>query len=171
VRSRPEVVAVEEPLEQAGLLLTAGDRAHYRRRLLPAVAVLALGLVRLVNGIMLGRPVAFLLILLLAGAVLAIALSTTLPGRSPAGDAVVRRLASEPPPPPVVPAWGTATGAGILTGAALGVAVLGLPALTGEDPTLLALRAGGAVSAAGGGGDGGGGGGCGGGGCGGGCGG
>ena len=51
----------------------------------------------------------------------------------------------EPEPAPTMPAWGTPTGGALVAGAAVGVAVLGLPALTGEDPTLLALRAGGAV--------------------------
>jgi uncharacterized protein (TIGR04222 family) len=171
LRRASAVGAVAGPLEQRGLLLTHEERSGYRRRLLPGVAVLALGVVRLVNGLMLGRPVAFLVVLLVAGTLLLLALAATVPHRSPAGNALVRRWSeAEVPPDPVLPAWGTSAGPGVLTGAAAGVAVLGLPALTGDDPTFLALRAGGAVPAAGGGGDGGGGGGgCGGGGCGGGC--
>jgi uncharacterized protein (TIGR04222 family) len=165
-----EVAAVAGRLEQRGLVLSRAERSAYRRRLLPVGAVLALGLVRLVNGIMLHRPVLFLVILLVAGAAGLLVLLASAPRRSPTGDAVVRRWTEgDLPPDPVLPAWGTSAGPGVLTGAAAGVALLGLPALTGEDPTLLALRAGGAVPAAGGGGDGGGGGGCGGGGCGGGC--
>ncbi|NBH07659.1 TIGR04222 domain-containing membrane protein, partial [Amycolatopsis sp. SID8362] len=65
--------ALEEGLDQHGLLASAAAKRQARTiGLLLQLAVLALGLVRLLNGISLGRPVGILVFLVLVAAVLAI---------------------------------------------------------------------------------------------------
>ncbi len=164
-------------LEQAGLLLTAEQRRGYRRPGFLMLAVLLLGVVRLLAGVANGRPVGFLLVAVLVVAVAALILLVRVPERTASGDAALaaQRARHTALSPAMRPDWG-AVGAGA---AALSVGVFGVGALMAAEPAFAeeleaqkSAAMGGSDGGSffsggdGGGGDGGGGGGGGGGGCG-----
>jgi uncharacterized protein (TIGR04222 family) len=169
---------IEQRLVAAGLLLSAERRARIRLVGGWVLVVAALGVVRIVAGVANGRPVGFLIALVLALLVVGLLLVVRVPRRTRAGDALLRRLAADHHllAPSMRPDWEVYGPAG----AALSIGVFGVSALWAADPALAtelaAQRAasqsagftGGGDSGGGdsGGGDGGGGGGCGGGGCG-----
>jgi uncharacterized protein (TIGR04222 family) len=145
VRGRDEVHAIARSLESAGLLAAREQRQAWRLPLAPLGVLLAIGLARLVNGVSLGRPVGYLAILLLAALAVLIALWVTVPVRTRAGDDVVEQLKrsapqTEPAAQPVTAMDGPAVAA------LAGVALLGLPALAGDDPLRRELLSGGAAS-------------------------
>ncbi|MEV6628773.1 TIGR04222 domain-containing membrane protein, partial [Amycolatopsis sp. NPDC051114] len=73
VRGSAAMRALEESLDQRGLLASAAAKRRSRTfGLVLQLAVLVLGVVRLVNGISLGRPVGVLVFLVLIAAVLTI---------------------------------------------------------------------------------------------------
>lgn len=118
-------------LEQRGLLIDAdGVRALRRGRNL-LLALLALGVVRLVAGLINGRPVGWLL-LALAGLGVAFALLARTPRRTRAANVLLRRLRSSSHhlSPDSAPAYATYGAAG----AAMGVALFGTASLYALDP-------------------------------------
>ncbi|MEU7619578.1 TIGR04222 domain-containing membrane protein [Micromonospora rifamycinica] len=118
-------------LEQRGLLIDAdGVRALRRGRNLLLV-LLALGVVRLVAGLINGRPVGWLL-LALAGLGVAFALLARTPRRTRAANVLLRRLRSSSHhlSPDSTPAYATYGAAG----AAMGVALFGTASLYALDP-------------------------------------
>lgn len=176
---RTALDAIGKRLVAHGLLLSDTQRARIRAVGWWMVAVAGLGLVRLLAGIADGRPVGFLVVALLAVAVVALVQLLRAPRRTRAGDRLLTRLRGEhheldPAQRPDWVAYGPAA-------AALGIGIFGVSAVWASDPALaeeLAVQkaaAGGDGGSSfvgggdggGGGGDGGGGGG--GGGCGGGC--
>jgi uncharacterized protein (TIGR04222 family) len=171
---------IEQRLISAGLLLSAERRRRIRLAGAWVLVVAALGVVRVMAGLANGRPVLFLILLVLLTLAVGVLLVLRVPRRTRAGDALLRRLAADHHvlSPSMRPDWQVYGP----TGAALAVGVFGVQALWAADPAfateLAAQRA--ASQSAGfvGGGDGGsgggggsscGGGGGGGGGCGGGC--
>jgi uncharacterized protein (TIGR04222 family) len=164
----PAVAAVHERLRRAGLAPTPEQRARYRAAGLWFAPLLALGVARVVAGTAAGRPVGFLVALLLITAVLAAALCLRVPRATELGRRTLQRLRSETRRPPVgasTAELGMATalfGAGVLWAADVETALaLRVPR---EHGALLGGTAGGGDAGGGGGGCGGGG--CGGGGCG-----
>jgi uncharacterized protein (TIGR04222 family) len=167
---------VRDGLIRAGWLLDDDQRTRARLGGWLMVGLAGLGVVRIVAGMSNDRPVGYLIALVVVSVAAAVGLLwVPRHARTSAGRRVLRqaRQAHRHLRPTEAPAWSTYG----FTGAALGVALYGAPALWAGDPDL-ARRAGlnrpGAGSDSGGGGggsgcSGGGGGGCGGGGCGGGC--
>ena len=168
---------IEQRLIAAGLLLSGERRARIRLVGGWVLVVAALGLVRIVAGVANGRPVGFLIILVVLLLVVGVLLVVRVPRRTRGGDALLRRLAADHHAlaPSMRPDWEVYGPAG----AALSIGVFGVGALWAADPafaTELAAQRAASQSAAGGyagggdsgsgGGDSGGGGGCGGGGCG-----
>ena len=158
----PAMAALCERLRLAGLAPTPEQRTRYRAAGLWFLPLLALGVARVVAGTANGRPVGFLVALLVLTAVMAVALCLGVPRATGLGRRALERLRSETrrPTAGASPAeLGMATalfGAGVLWAA--------------DTETALALRVprehGGITGGEGGGGSCGGGGGCGGGGCG-----
>lgn len=167
---REALTRIERRLADTGLLLTAEQRRRIRWTGWMLGAVVVVGAIRAVVGGTAGRPIGFLLAMMLAVAVGTLVVICTAPRRTNRGDAELKRLRSAHAglAPRMRPSWQTYGPAG----AALGVAVFGASALWAADPAF-ATELGVPRFAAGG--DGGGGGGCGGGGgdggggCGGGC--
>ncbi len=157
----PAMAAVRERLRQAGLAPTPEQRARYRAAGLWSLPLLALGVARVVAGTANGRPVGFLVVLLVVTVVLAVALCLRVPERHRAG-----------PPHPGPPAGraGRPAGGASPSELAMATALFGAGVLWSADVEMaMALRLPREQSAflGGAGGDGGGGGGsCGGGGCG-----
>jgi uncharacterized protein (TIGR04222 family) len=176
VRRSAAMRALEESLDQRGLLASANRQARTFGLVLQ-LAVLAVGVARLVNGISLGRPVEILLFLVLVAAVLTLAsvvgLANTGARRpSAAGNRVLgeaRAAASGPVP-------SGALAGGVLLGGAVAAVALGGWAMYPDDELSAALMPSAGYSGGGGSSGGGsscssgsscgGGGGCGGGGCG-----
>jgi uncharacterized protein (TIGR04222 family) len=162
---------IESRLIGAGLLLTPQRRTRIRATAVWTFALAALGVARVVAGIGNGRPVGFLVVLVLAVVAIGVAQSMSAPRRTRAGDAALRRLVDEHHTlsPAMNPDWAVYGP----TGAALAVGVFGLGALWAADPAFageLAVQRAAYTGSGGGSGDAGsscgGGGGCGGGGCG-----
>jgi uncharacterized protein (TIGR04222 family) len=165
----PAMAAVCERLRRAGLAPRPEQQARYRAAGLWFLPLLALGVARVVAGTANGRPVGFLVALLLLTAVMAAALCLRVPQATELGRRTLGRLRS-----------GTRRPTAGASPAELGMAtaLFGAGVLWAADAeTALALRVprehgallGGITGGEGGGDAGGGGGGCGGGGCGGGC--
>ncbi|WP_328458663.1 TIGR04222 domain-containing membrane protein [Amycolatopsis sp. NBC_00438] len=136
VRGSAAMKALEDGLDQRGLLTSAAARRQARTfGLVLQLAVLALGVIRLVNGISLGRPVGVLVFLVLIAAVLTIvaAVRRTKAGMrqpSAAGNRLLgqaRAAASGP-----VPA-GALAGGVLLGGAVAAVALGGLAMYPDEE--------------------------------------
>ncbi|WP_432898686.1 TIGR04222 domain-containing membrane protein [Micromonospora matsumotoense] len=122
---------LRQGLEQRGLLIDAdGVRALRRGRNLLLV-LLALGVVRLIAGLINGRPVGWLL-LALAGLGVALALLARTPRRTRTANGALRRLrgSSRHLAPDSAPAYSTYGPAG----AAMGVALFGTASLYALDP-------------------------------------
>ena len=170
---------IEQRLIGAGLVLSAERRQRIRLVGGWVLVVAALGAVRVVAGLANGRPVLFLILLVVLTLVVGLLLVLRVPRRTRAGDTLLRKLASDHHrlSPSMRPDWEVYGP----TGAALAVGVFGVGALWAADPAfateLAAQRAasqsagfyggsGGDGGGSDGGGGGGGGGGCGGGGCG-----
>jgi uncharacterized protein (TIGR04222 family) len=163
----PAVAAIRERLHLAGLVPAPEQRARYRATGLWFVPLLALGVARVAAGSAAGRPVGFLIVLLVATVVVAAVLCLRVPHATELGRTALRRLRAETRKPTVgaSPAeLGMATalfGAGVLWAADVDTALaLGVPREHG------AFLGGFGGGDGGGGGSCGGGGGCGGGGCG-----
>ena len=162
---RPEVAELRRSLEAAGLMYPAPVAAAQLRNVrLLWLAVLGLGVARLVVGMSRGKPVAFLVMLLVAAVFCALASLGGHLGRTPAGYRVLKAARREGGKPEEAASMGEARFGPV--GASYGVALFGASVLWATDP--LFAEAMGMPRAGGGDGDGGGGG-CGGGGCGGGC--
>ena len=154
---RTELAAAEKRLVAHGLLLSAPRRTAIRAVGWWTAAVAGLGLVRLLAGLGEGRPVGFLVVLVLAIGVVALVQLLRAPRRSRPGDRLLHRLRIEHHSlrPAFRPDW-VAHGP---AAAALGVGVFGASALWASDPALaeeLALQratGGGDGSSVGGGGD------------------
>jgi uncharacterized protein (TIGR04222 family) len=165
----PELMGLRDGLVRRGLLLDAEQARRARRHALWLVPVLALGLVRLAAGLTNGKPVTFLLTLLLATAALLLVLANRPARLTRQGHTALRQVRKEHPelyPRPELPA-----SAGPLAAAVFGTGALWLA--DGDLAAQLQLPRGGFWGGGGSGGSYGGGGcgggGCGGGGCGGGC--
>ncbi|KWV33412.1 TIGR04222 domain-containing membrane protein [Micromonospora rifamycinica] len=129
---------LRQGLEQHGLLIDAdGVRALRRGRNLLLV-LLALGVVRLVAGLVNGRPVGWLL-LALAGLGLTFALIARTPRRTRSANTALRHLRSSSHhlSPDSAPAYATYGAAG----AAMGVALFGTASLYALDPGFAAQAA------------------------------
>ncbi|MGD9527695.1 MAG: TIGR04222 domain-containing membrane protein, partial [Pseudonocardia sp.] len=124
--------AVQARLVAGGLLLSEADRRRYRAVGWWMVAVAGLGLVRLLAGVAAAKPVGYLLIAMVAAAVVGLVQLAGAPRRTRAGDEVLRALRAEHHvlSPTMRPDW-TTYGAGA---AALGVGLFGLQALWASDP-------------------------------------
>ncbi|CAG6398715.1 conserved membrane hypothetical protein [Actinacidiphila cocklensis] len=173
--------ADSEPVRQVarsavarGLLLGPGSHRAAVTAALPLLAVLCVGVARLVNGVRLGRPVGLLVLALLVSGVITVVAAAKAPHRTLAGDRLLERARQGGAPDPglfgrYVDAYAPAGGDGLpVPAAVLGVAVLGAAGVA--DPDLrqalyggLSGSSGSSDSAGSGGGCGGGGGGCGGG--------
>jgi uncharacterized protein (TIGR04222 family) len=82
-------------LERRGLWLSRDDRRRIGKiAALPALAVLAFGLLKVGIGVMRDKPVSFLVVLCVLTAIMALVLYFVRPGRSRLGDQEVARLAS-----------------------------------------------------------------------------
>ncbi len=123
---------IEHRLVDAGLLLGLDERRAIRHIGFWMLAVVALGLVRLLAGIANVRPVGYLAAALLVVTVVAVGQLSRAPRRSRFGDRTLNRLRREHHglSPELKPDW-TAYGA---AGAALGVGVFGMGALWASDP-------------------------------------
>lgn len=123
---------VEQRLIAAGLLLATERRRRIRLAGGWVLAVTVFGLVRVMAGHANNRPVGFLTILVVLVTCLGVLLAGTAPRRTRAGDALLRRLATEyhSLSPSVGPDW-TRYGP---SGAALAVGVFGVGALWTADP-------------------------------------
>jgi uncharacterized protein (TIGR04222 family) len=176
---RTELEAAEKRLVAHGLLLPGPRRAAIRSVGRWTAAVAGLGLVRLLAGLSEGRPVGFLVVLVLGFAAVALVQLLRAPRRSRPADRLLHRLRIEHHSlrPAFRPDWVAYGPAAAVTG----IGVFGASALWASDPALaqeLAMQrtagggggdGGGAVVGGGDGGSSGGDGGGGGGGCGGGC--
>lgn len=125
---------IERRLSDAGLLLTAEQRRRIRLAGWMLWAVAALGAIRAIEGYTAGKPIGFLLALLVVAAVGAAVLSLTAPRRTDHGSAELARLrtAHASLSPKLRPRWRVYGP----EGAALGVAVFGASALGAADPAL-----------------------------------
>jgi uncharacterized protein (TIGR04222 family) len=170
------LAAVRERLRRAGLAPTPEQRARCRAAGLLFLPLLALGVARVVAGSANGRPVGFLVALLVVTVVVAAVLVLRVPNATGLGRRTLQRLRAEQPRPsagasPAELSMGTALfGAGALWAADTDTAVLlRIPrehGVFGADAGGGGFAGGGFGGGDGGGGGGGGGGGCGGGGCG-----
>jgi uncharacterized protein (TIGR04222 family) len=169
---------VRESLESAGLLLGEGRRRRARLGAYALLALTLLGLVRLGAGLANGRPVGWLVVLVIVTGIVTV-LQFRLPLVSAEGRNLVRRARTENAH--LSPSYGPSATVYGVTGAAMAVALYGSAAMWASDPAFAAeaeiqrkQQESGYAGAGGGGGDsggsggdgGGGGGGCGGGGCG-----
>lgn len=170
------LAGIEQRLADAGLLVSAADRASIRMTGCWLLVVAALGLARIVAGVANGHDVGFIVSATIAVTVIGLVQISRAPVRGALGNRTLARLRTEHHQlaPANRPDWVTYGAAG----AALGVGVFGMSALWASDPAfaheLAAQRlasggsSSGSVDGGSGGGSscGGGGGGCGGGGCG-----
>jgi uncharacterized protein (TIGR04222 family) len=129
VRGSAALRALEDGLDRRGLLASAAAKRHVRTfGLVLQLAVLALGVARLVNGISLGRPVGILVFLVVVAAVLTLvaAIRRSKPGirhPSAAGNRLLGQARAATSGP--VPA-GMLAGGVLLGGAAAAVALGGM---------------------------------------------
>lgn len=123
---------IESRLVAAGLLLDEPRRSRIRSACWPTFAVAALGLVRIVAGTVNGRPVGFLVVLVLAVLGVGVGQLVAVRRRSPAGNAALCTLTARHHAlsPSMRPDWAVYGPAG----AALAVGVFGLSALWTADP-------------------------------------
>ena len=123
---------VEQRLIAAGLLLSAERRRRIRLAGAWVLVVAALGVVRVMAGLANGRPVLFLILLVLVTLAVGVLLVLRVPRRTRAGDALLRRLAADHQllSPSMRPDWQVYGP----TGAALAVGVFGVQALWAADP-------------------------------------
>lgn len=99
----PAMAAVRERLRQAGLAPTPEQRARYRAAGLWSLPLLALGVARVVAGTANGRPVGFLVVLLVVTVVLAVALCLRVPNATELGRRTLDRLRAEAGRPAALP--------------------------------------------------------------------
>lgn len=125
---------IERRLADAGLLLTATQRRRIRHTGWMLWAVAALGAIRAVADGMAGKPIGFMLALMVVVVTGAAVLSVTAPRRTDCGNAELTRLrtAHVSLSPRLRPHWRVYGP----DGAALGVAVFGANALWAADPAL-----------------------------------
>jgi uncharacterized protein (TIGR04222 family) len=123
---------IEQRLVAAGLVLDAQRRQRIRLVGGWVLVVAALGVVRVVAGAANGRPVGFLIVLVLVVLAVGLLLVLRVPRRTRAGDALLRRLAADHHllSPSMRPDWEVYGPAG----AALAVGVFGVGALWAADP-------------------------------------
>jgi uncharacterized protein (TIGR04222 family) len=175
------VTEVQASVVRAGWLVESGARGLARLGGFVLAVLFGVGLLRTIFGIQNGRPVFYLVLLLIVTALLSVYFLAATPRLTRAGAAAMKEIQSRNRhlDPRQAPSW-TTYGA---SGMAMGVALWGTAALWSADPAFAAdaglrhqaLGGSGAASSLGGDGgsgascSGGGGGGCGGGGCGGGC--
>lgn len=132
-----------------GFLLSAARRRAAKAAVLPQVAVLGVGVARLVNGIRLGRPVGFLVLALIADLVLIALSAARTPRTTRAGEAWVRRASRHRTPESL--GFGPSASAAVpVPAAVLGVAALGAAGI--EDGLLRESLYGGLASSSSGGG-------------------
>jgi uncharacterized protein (TIGR04222 family) len=91
----PAVAAVRERLRRAGLAPTPEQQARYRAAGVWFLPLLALGVARVIAGTANGRPVGFLVALLIVSAVMAAALCLRVPRATELGRRTLGRLRSE----------------------------------------------------------------------------
>ncbi|MDT7637715.1 MAG: hypothetical protein QOC83_2003 [Pseudonocardiales bacterium] len=145
---------LRDELVRRRLLLTDGQRNRIRSWTYAVLAVLAVGLVRLVDGVVGSKPIGYLLLTVLLLTVAGVVLLLTLPVRTIPGSRALSTLRTKHDhlKPSMKPSW-TANGP---AGAALGVAVFGTSALWTADPgfaaEVVAAKAGYGVAATSGGG-------------------
>lgn len=142
------LAATENRLVSAGLLLSEEQRRAIRGIGYWMLAVVGLGLVRLLAGIAEAAAVGFLVVALLAVTAVAVVQLTVAPRRTRLGDRVLAELRSEHHAlaPELTPDWNVYGPAG----AALGVGIFGIGALWASDPALAGELAAQRVSAGGG---------------------
>jgi uncharacterized protein (TIGR04222 family) len=123
---------LHDGLVHKGLALSSAGLTRLRLAAIPLVAVVVVGLVRLAAGLMNDKPVVFLIGALAIAGVMAVNLIRKVPRTTKAGDSAVRhaRRRYSHLSPASSPAWQTYGPAG----AALGVGLFGLPALSSLDP-------------------------------------
>ncbi|GAA0804228.1 TIGR04222 domain-containing membrane protein [Spirilliplanes yamanashiensis] len=123
-------------LESAGWALTDGQRGTIRLWGVAALFLVGVGFLRLMAGLQNDRPVAFLVLALIAMVGTAVYLLTRVPVQTRAGRAAVRRLRGEQAhlAPALSPAYATYGAAG----AAMGVALFGAASLWALDPAFAA---------------------------------
>lgn len=123
---------IESRLVGAGLLVDEQRRTRIRAASWPTFALAGLGAARLVAGVAGGRPVGFLVVLVLVVVGIGVVQVCSVRRRTIAGDAALRRLAEEHHAlsPSMQPDWGVYGP----SGAALAVGVFGLGALWAADP-------------------------------------
>jgi uncharacterized protein (TIGR04222 family) len=91
----PAMAAVRERLRQGGLTATDEQRARYRAAGLWFLPVAVLGVARVAAGTANGRPVGFLVVLLVVTVVLAVALCLRVPDATELGRRTLERLRAE----------------------------------------------------------------------------
>jgi uncharacterized protein (TIGR04222 family) len=89
------MAAVAERLRRGGLALTGEQRSRYRATGLWFLPLLAVGVARVVAGTANGRPVGFLIVLLVVTVVLALALCLRVPYATELGRRTLERLRAE----------------------------------------------------------------------------
>jgi uncharacterized protein (TIGR04222 family) len=127
---------IEARLVGGGLLLSRQQRGRMRATGGWTLAVAALGVARIVAGVANGRPVGFLVLLVVAVTAIGVVQIVWAPRRTRAGDAALKDLARDHAAlsPSMRPDWGTYGPAG----AALSVGVFGVGALWASDPAFAA---------------------------------
>ncbi|HMC78803.1 MAG TPA: TIGR04222 domain-containing membrane protein [Vicinamibacterales bacterium] len=129
--------SLAEPLERHGLAFSPGQRRSLGLALcLPLIAVLALGVTKILVGLSRGRPVSILTFLCFATAAGAVAMFLARPIATPAGRAALRRVRDENEALRETSSRRTATLSP--DDVAMAVGLFGLGAVA--DPSLLALR-------------------------------
>ncbi|MGH3715493.1 MAG: TIGR04222 domain-containing membrane protein [Micromonosporaceae bacterium] len=131
---RSELDSLESGLTRAGLLLSPENRDRARKAALWLLPVLGLGVIRMVAGAASGRPIGYLLVLVLLLGVTTIVLVAKRPRlQTPAGAKLLERTYAEhsalrPSLSPSMATYGA-------VGAGMAVALWGTSSLWREDPT------------------------------------
>jgi uncharacterized protein (TIGR04222 family) len=123
---------IQDTLAGDGLVTGPRRRRWFRLSLVLPAGVLGIGIVRMVAGVQNDRPVGNLVVMLIALAAAAVVLLRRVPHVLRSGRAAVQAVRSRSThlDPSMSPAWATYG----VAGAALGVALFGMPALTSIDP-------------------------------------
>ncbi|WP_173153717.1 TIGR04222 domain-containing membrane protein [Phytohabitans suffuscus] len=123
--------SLRDDLERRGLAPSQGTRVAARTVPMTMLALLAVGLVRLVAGISGGKPVGFLIALLLVWALVTLVFFRTIPSRTRAARRALDQLRRQHSylAPSMGPAWATYGAAGL----ALGVGLYGAASLWQAD--------------------------------------
>lgn len=127
-----ELDAIRDQLREAGLLPGPAWLRRYRSTALCTAAVVVLGLVRLVAGIINGKPVGWLIFLIVVAGFVTVALLDSVPDHTEARDRVLKalRTSRHSLSPAMKPNWAT-YGA---VGASLAVALFGAEAVWASAP-------------------------------------